>query len=675
MPGTWYTINCSAAVTVTQLIEGETVELAVLDKSGTTTFRPSVSSITIETEGKYHVLPTKAPAAPCSGGNLTDKQKAELVEPVLELLMEEVQLTPAGTREDNYTSHGFGCVVARDGRITQLDIACRASGAAEPETPVYAKVWRGGTELLASSTNAQTHAAGTTLSYSFAPFEVRAGDELRVTYHTEAGLDSTTYLPECQACQRVVALAEGETGGMLNAAGGYANAGWTAKYAWHMQVARFAAAEHEHGEYAAAEHEHEKYALAANVPEAQFTENEQQKLRWVAAKTQGINHALGGQLTFGDAELSHLGGVAKTISLICADASAALNLSPDMAVVQSTSTVGLQYIANESVAAIYIEHGHIMLREQNGEHEYTLKGSEIHEHINDTHLHITAADRAKWDGKADEYTVGILQPQGDLAGCDTEVTAAAVSDGAKGGLFPIEGVVNGVKVCCGEGQTEGVEVGMTMVLSNGRRLGSDNTCIAGPGRELCFTFAELAECEREDVAFVIFVLPDKRGSNMLSDAVNLSVRGTTGQGIYRYTTPEPGEEFGVAVWLGVDVERPNFAPYGVVKECEELSAALAKQETALAEQTVSLRNLSASVNRGYYHFLALRKHPEIKETHTTSGGIKLSVRDAYFNLIDSQADMYMKFIEVSSKCTVEEVKTALKSAGLEYGGWHIVPLD
>ncbi len=279
MPGTWYTINCSAAVTVTQLIEGETVELAVLDKSGTTTFRPSVSSITIETEGKYHVLPTKAPAAPCGGGNLTDKQKAELVEPVLELLMEEVQLTPAGTREDNYTSHGFGCVVARDGRITQLDIACRASGAAEPETPVYAKVWRGGGELLACSTNAQTHAAGTTLSYSFAPFEVRAGDELRVTYHTEAGLDSTTYLPECQACQRVVALEEGETGGMLNAAGGYANAGWTAKYAWHMQVASFAAAEHEHGEYAAARHEHEEYALAANVPAAQFTENEARNLR------------------------------------------------------------------------------------------------------------------------------------------------------------------------------------------------------------------------------------------------------------------------------------------------------------------------------------------------------------------------------------------------------------
>lgn len=66
--GTWYTITCTAAVTVTQEIDGEIATLATLEKSGTTTFRASASTITIQTEGKYHILPTKAPAA-LVGGN------------------------------------------------------------------------------------------------------------------------------------------------------------------------------------------------------------------------------------------------------------------------------------------------------------------------------------------------------------------------------------------------------------------------------------------------------------------------------------------------------------------------------------------------------------------------------------------------------------------------------
>ena len=68
IPGTWYTITCTAAATVTQQIDGETAELATLSKSGTTTFRPSASTITVETDGKYHILPTKAPAAGGIGG-------------------------------------------------------------------------------------------------------------------------------------------------------------------------------------------------------------------------------------------------------------------------------------------------------------------------------------------------------------------------------------------------------------------------------------------------------------------------------------------------------------------------------------------------------------------------------------------------------------------------------
>ena len=66
--GTWYTITCTAAATVTQEIEGETATLATLDESGTASFRATSPTITIKTTGKYHILPTKGPAAGGIGG-------------------------------------------------------------------------------------------------------------------------------------------------------------------------------------------------------------------------------------------------------------------------------------------------------------------------------------------------------------------------------------------------------------------------------------------------------------------------------------------------------------------------------------------------------------------------------------------------------------------------------
>ena len=86
--GTWYTITCTAAVTVTQEIDGEIATLATLEKSGTASFRPSSSTITIQTEGKYHILPTKAPAATSTGGGgesgawVSDTVQAEVVLPI-----------------------------------------------------------------------------------------------------------------------------------------------------------------------------------------------------------------------------------------------------------------------------------------------------------------------------------------------------------------------------------------------------------------------------------------------------------------------------------------------------------------------------------------------------------------------------------------------------------------
>lgn len=55
--GVWYTINCTAPVTVTEIIDGEISELLVLDKAGSDNFRPSGTQVQIETDGKFRVLP------------------------------------------------------------------------------------------------------------------------------------------------------------------------------------------------------------------------------------------------------------------------------------------------------------------------------------------------------------------------------------------------------------------------------------------------------------------------------------------------------------------------------------------------------------------------------------------------------------------------------------------
>lgn len=55
--GVWYTINCTAPVTVTEIIDGATSELLKLDRAGSSDFRPSGSQVQVETNGKFRVLP------------------------------------------------------------------------------------------------------------------------------------------------------------------------------------------------------------------------------------------------------------------------------------------------------------------------------------------------------------------------------------------------------------------------------------------------------------------------------------------------------------------------------------------------------------------------------------------------------------------------------------------
>lgn len=78
--GTWYTITCTAAATVTETIGGETAKLATLSESGTAAFRASTASLTITTDGKYVILPTKAPIGSGSGdgGALSGSPKSAI---------------------------------------------------------------------------------------------------------------------------------------------------------------------------------------------------------------------------------------------------------------------------------------------------------------------------------------------------------------------------------------------------------------------------------------------------------------------------------------------------------------------------------------------------------------------------------------------------------------------
>lgn len=185
---------------------------------------------------------------PLTYADLTEEQKEELIGP---LGYAEVDVAPEGTTEDNYNCYGFGFEMPREGRIKGLTLECRDAGTATPaDEPMWLKVWRG-TTLIARSANAQQHAVDAVLSYSFAePFEVEEGEEIKVSFHAEAGMAETGYYMGRQCCLRVVAKDPATTGGLLGDQGGYGSASdatqrsWVAKHTWRMQVGVFAAAEH-----------------------------------------------------------------------------------------------------------------------------------------------------------------------------------------------------------------------------------------------------------------------------------------------------------------------------------------------------------------------------------------------------------------------------------------------
>ena len=152
--------------------------------------------------------------------------------------------TPNGTETSSYVGHGFGFKPKYSGMLSAISIKCREDGNTIPDTgaPSWIKVWgvdsNDNKTLLALSKNYQVHTVGNTLYYTFDPFYVSAGQELRVIFYSEDEIDSTEYAVGRSSCcmksiKLVATAATPIFGGMLSNTGAYAYSGdtvWQADY-------------------------------------------------------------------------------------------------------------------------------------------------------------------------------------------------------------------------------------------------------------------------------------------------------------------------------------------------------------------------------------------------------------------------------------------------------------
>ena len=161
---------------------------------------------------------------------------------------ESIVLNPLGTQESNANAYGFAYVIQRSGYVTGIDIYCRTEGQAAPypTTITRVKVWRGTGELLGTSNNYPAHVTGTVQKYTFkTPFYVKQGEELRVSYHTGDNWGVTEYtMGKMACCMACVALTSGERGGLLGSDGNISNSSYTAKHYWYIDAEKFTPFEH-----------------------------------------------------------------------------------------------------------------------------------------------------------------------------------------------------------------------------------------------------------------------------------------------------------------------------------------------------------------------------------------------------------------------------------------------
>ncbi len=190
--GNWYSLTCTAPATVTAEIDGESVTLAKLDESGTTVICAPSATVTVETEGKYRLLPTKAPAAASvsnSSGGAIQEQIATALQAALFDEEPMTRRTPEGSANATCQYIELDAQHVPQGRLESVSLRSRSGN--NPSTFSYLAVWELGEDgetwsYLGSSTNAPGQAANTTKVWEFAEGEVSlSGRKLRILAQAE----------------------------------------------------------------------------------------------------------------------------------------------------------------------------------------------------------------------------------------------------------------------------------------------------------------------------------------------------------------------------------------------------------------------------------------------------------------------------------------------------------
>lgn len=155
LAGCWYTITCTAAVTVTEDVRGAAVPLAVLKKAGVAVFRASQAKVCVVTDGEFVVLPTDAPAALgfCGGGggdvsdmyaDLSDEQKQDLAS---RACYQDAALYSGNGAGDadmcvRWAQLSVSHLPAMDKPLREVRIPCCTTASAEMDTePRYLGLW------------------------------------------------------------------------------------------------------------------------------------------------------------------------------------------------------------------------------------------------------------------------------------------------------------------------------------------------------------------------------------------------------------------------------------------------------------------------------------------------------------------------------------------------------
>lgn len=189
--GTWYTITSTAAATVTQEIDGETATLATLTESGTAIFRASAPAVTVQTSGKYRILPTKAPAATGvsnSSGGAIQEQIATAINTALYDEETDRLATEQGTGLGIFSWFELDAKHIPEGELASIEIEPRAKD--NPSTRSYLSIWEANEEgtgwnHLGSSTNSPGQSGGVMTIFEFAPGIRLSGRAVRLLPQAE----------------------------------------------------------------------------------------------------------------------------------------------------------------------------------------------------------------------------------------------------------------------------------------------------------------------------------------------------------------------------------------------------------------------------------------------------------------------------------------------------------